>query len=135
MATVAPRGDPWTEGRRKGHRDANVAPGAAGIDELARAAGSHQAEVCRREQFRGREAVVQLDEVEILGIDACLLVGLVRGQKGERVEVGCTWQAPHRVGRQDRGEICTARRSCRVRVFSFRRHEHHRAARHGGDRT
>ena len=39
-------------------------------------------------QLGGGEAVVQLDQVEVLGADAGLLVGLLGGVAGERVDVG-----------------------------------------------
>ena len=39
-------------------------------------------------ELGGGEAVVQLDEVEVLGADAGLLVGLRGGVAGERVDVG-----------------------------------------------
>ena len=39
-------------------------------------------------ELGGGEAVVQLDEVEVLGADARLLVRLLGGVAGERVDVG-----------------------------------------------
>ena len=40
------------------------------------------------DELGGGEAVVQLDQVEVLGADAGLLVGLLGGVAGERVDVG-----------------------------------------------
>ena len=71
------------------HRDLPVTPRAALVDELAGTAGLAQAQVVVVQQLGGREAVVQLDEVEILRVDTGLLVGLVgRGHAGQRVDIG-----------------------------------------------
>ena len=62
--------------------------GRAGVDEVAGAAGLAEAEVVVVEELGGGEAVVELDEVEVVGADAGLLVGLVGGVAGEGVDVG-----------------------------------------------
>ena len=40
------------------------------------------------DQLGGGEAVVELDQVEVLGSDTCLLVRLERGVSGQGVDVG-----------------------------------------------
>ena len=51
------------------------------------------------DELGGGEAVVQLDQVEVLGADAGLLVGLRGGVAGERVDVGEDLAAPPATGR------------------------------------
>ena len=50
--------------------------------------GSQRREVVVVEELGGGEAVVELDEVEVVGADAGVLVGLVGGVAGEGVDVG-----------------------------------------------
>ena len=56
--------------------------GGAGLEEVDGAALGAQHEVVVVDQLGGGEAVVQLDQVEVLGADAGLLVGLVRPRCG-----------------------------------------------------
>ena len=77
--------------------------GRAGQEEVGRAALLAQPEVVVVDELGGGEAVVQLDEVEVVGPDAGLLVGLLGGVLGQRVDVGedLAGLLP-RVGREDR---------------------------------
>jgi hypothetical protein len=70
------------------HRRLAVAPRGAAVEEVDGAALLAQLEVVVVDELRGGEAVVELDEVEVLGTDSGLLVGLVRGHAGEGVHVG-----------------------------------------------
>jgi hypothetical protein len=64
-----------------------------------------QAQVLVVEQLGGGEAVVELDEVEILGADARALVGLLRGVPRERAHVGQRQVAlAPRIGGENRRE-------------------------------
>ena len=65
-----------------------VAPRRAGVDEGARPTRLAQPEVVVVDELGRGEAVVELDQVEVLGTDARLFVGLVGGQARERVDVG-----------------------------------------------
>ena len=81
-----------------------VPPGGPAVEEVDRAALLAQHEVVVVHELGGREAVVQLDEVEVLGTDAGLLVGLRGRVAGQGVDVGqdLAGLLP-RVGREDRG--------------------------------
>ena len=70
------------EAARHVHRRLAVAPRGAGLEEVDRAARLAQPEVVVVDELGGGEAVVQLDEVEVLGADAGLLVGLRRRRCG-----------------------------------------------------
>ena len=63
-------------------RDLAVAPRAALVDELAGLARRAELQVVVVDQLGGREAVVQLDEVEILRVDARRLVRLLAPRCG-----------------------------------------------------
>ena len=58
------------------------------VDHAAGFAFAADAEVLVVQQLGGGEAVVELDQVEVLGPDAGLLVRDLRGVAGERVDVG-----------------------------------------------
>src|SRR5581483_3775054 len=75
-----------------------------GVDELAGLAGLAQPEVVVVDELGGGEAVVELDEVEILGPDTGRLVGPVGGQAGEGVDVGLDLAAvDERIAGEHRG--------------------------------
>ena len=65
-----------------------VAPRGAGVEEVDGAALLAEHQVVVVHELGGGEAVVQLDEVEVLRADAGLLVRLLGGVAGERVDVG-----------------------------------------------
>ena len=65
-----------------------VAPGAPPVDEVAGPARLAQREVLVVDELGGGEAVVQLDEVEVLGRHPGLLVGGRGGLLGQGVDVG-----------------------------------------------
>ena len=62
--------------------------GDALVDQLAGLAVAAQAEVLVVEDLGGREAVVELDQVEVLGADPGHLVRLLGGQSRAGVDVG-----------------------------------------------
>ena len=76
------------EATRRVDRDAAVALGRAGAEELGRAARRAEGEVLVVEQLGGGEAVVQLDDVEVCRPDSRALVGPLGRECRERVEVG-----------------------------------------------
>src|SRR6201999_2489267 len=65
-----------------------VTPRGAGVEEVDRATFLAQHQVVVVHQLGGGEAVVQFDQVEVVGADAGLLVGLLGGVAGEGVDVG-----------------------------------------------
>ena len=65
-----------------------VPPGGSGPEVVGSATLLAQHEVVVVDQLGGGEAVVQLDEVEVLGPDAGRLVGLLGRVPGQRVHVG-----------------------------------------------
>ena len=69
-------------------RRAAVAERCTGVDEVTGPSGLTQPEIVVVDQLGGGEAVVELDEVEIVGSNARLLIGLRCGVAGERVDVG-----------------------------------------------
>ena len=62
------------------HRGRAVAPRGAAVEEVDGAALLAEQEVVVVDELGGGEAVVELDEVEVLGADAGLLVGLLGGR-------------------------------------------------------
>ena len=90
-----------------------VAPGRAGVEEVDRAALLAQHQVVVVHELGGGEAVVQLDQVEVLGPDAGLLVGLTAAFRVSVLTSGSTWQASsHGSVVSTDAEILTARRRC-----------------------
>ena len=88
------------EAARHVHRRRAVAPRWRRDSKKSTAPpSSHSIEVVVVHELGGGEAVVQLDEVEVLGADAGLLVGLLGGVAGERVDVGQDLAAPPATGR------------------------------------
>jgi len=65
-----------------------VTPGRPGLEKVDGTALGTQAEVVVVHELSGGEAVVQLDEIEILGADAGELIGLRGGVAGQGVDVG-----------------------------------------------
>ena len=65
-----------------------VAPGGAGLEEVDRPALLAQHEVVVVDELGGGEAVVELDQIEILRSHAGLLVGLLGGHARQGVDVG-----------------------------------------------
>ena len=62
------------------HRGRAVTPRRAAVEEVDGAALLAELEVVVVDELGGGEAVVELDEVEVLGADAGLLVGLLGGR-------------------------------------------------------
>ena len=92
------------EAARHVDRRRPVAPGGAGVEEVDGAARLAQHQVVVVDQLGGGEAVVQLDQVEVVGADAGLLVGLGGGVAGQGVDVGQDLaRLLPRVGGEDRG--------------------------------
>src|SRR5207249_2987212 len=69
------------------HRGAAVPPGGARVEEADGVPGRAQHQVVVVHELGGGEAVVQLDQVEVGGVDPATLVGLAGGVASEGVEV------------------------------------------------
>ncbi len=85
------------------HRRGAVTERSPGVDEVACATPLTQPQVVVVDQFGRGKAVVQLDQVEVLGADAGLLVGLAGGIASEGVHVWLDLAALHvRIGCEHR---------------------------------
>src|SRR6202045_3070228 len=130
MAHADPRPITWVRPTRaSGICRSPASPRAPLVDELAGVTGLAQLQIVVVDQLRGREAVVQLDEVEVLRVDAGDVVRLGRGLAGERVDIGLDLIGVRpRVGRHHRsGDLHGARALLgRQRPKTLLRHEHHR---------
>ena len=98
----------------------HVAPDS---EEVGGAALLAQAEVVVVHELGGREAVVQLDEVEVVGADAGLLVGLLRRVRVSVLTLGRIWHASSHgsVVSTDADDLHRAAAAARARASSASR--------------